>query len=55
MKNIISKEWKKLKAELEESLEEAKEKGNVDKEVLELMQQMLENSKLKNRRHKNNE
>ena len=55
MKNIISKEWKQLKVELEESLEEAKEKGDVDKETIELMQEMLKNSKLKNRRHKNNE
>ena len=55
MKNIISKEWKRLKAELEESLEEAKEKGDVDKDVIELMQQMLKDSKLKNRRHKTDE
>lgn len=55
MKNIISREWKKLKAEIEESLEEAKENRDVDKDVIELMQQMLKDSKLKNRRHKNNE
>lgn len=55
MKNIIAKEWHKYRDEIEASIQEVIDNGSPDKETLELMLQMLKNSKLKNRRQKNNE
>lgn len=55
MKNIIAKEWITYKKELEASLNEAIDNRSPEKETMELMLEMLKNSKLKNRRQIKNE
>jgi hypothetical protein len=55
MKNIIAKEWITYKTELEASLSEAIDNESPEKETIELMLEMLKNSKLKNRRQTKNE
>ena len=47
MKNIIAKEWVSYKKELEMSINEAIKNEPVDKDIMELMLEMLKNSKLK--------
>jgi hypothetical protein len=47
MKNLMSREWKHLKSELVENINKTMESENVDREVLEMMLDILENSKFK--------
>lgn len=53
--NVIAREWVSYKKELEASLKEAIDNESPEKETIELMLEMLKNSKLKNRRQTNDE
>ena len=47
MNSEISEEWERFKKEIHKTIEDTIERGNVEKETLLIMLNMLERSKLK--------